>query len=231
MKIIYFPHIPKAGGTTLKQQFFKAFGNHDCLKIWDPRFGADVSPEGFKDVDKKTLQGIKAITGHLPVNLFFENQYAKAAFESGDIKIITAVRNPIDRVISLYNYVSHNRKHPNHLVMKNKSPIEFITEQKLNFQYNFLKFPNSDGLDAIFESITVFSIENSIAEFANFFQQELNFDVGRTEIKNTTVSIAGGRKLFSMNDIPVEVLKQLEEKHYLDMSLYRHAKSAANKHS
>ena len=221
--MIYFPHIPKAGGTTLKQQFFRAFGNRNCLKVWNPRFGADVSPDEFKSVDSQTLKNKKAVIGHLPVSLFLENQYARSAFEAGEVKIITSVRNPIDRVISLYNYVSHNRKHPNHLAMKTKSPIDFISEQKRNFQYHFLEFPNAGGLEDIYKSVVVYSMEHSIEAFSTFFMEDMNFDVGPTEIKNTTASIAGAEKLFSMDDIPSDILLKLQEKHNLDMLLYDHS--------
>lgn len=67
--MIYFPHIPKAGGTTLKKKFYKAFGENNCLKVWNG-FASNAEVADFHQISD--LKQYSAIVGHLPVSIFLE---------------------------------------------------------------------------------------------------------------------------------------------------------------
>ncbi len=106
--IVYFPHIPKTGGQTILHGFYKTFGFKKCIKVWNPDFGADVSPKNFPYLNSKQFEGISAVVGHLSLSQFLKNRYTKKEFERGNVKILTSVRDPIERILSLYNYVFYN---------------------------------------------------------------------------------------------------------------------------
>ena len=220
--LIYFPHIPKAGGQTLLQCFYKAFGAKRCIKVWNTNFGADVSPDQFKDLSSENFKNIYAVIGHLPVRNFFKNDYAKQQFYKGNVKILTSVRNPIQRLVSLYNYINYNEKHPHHRNLSNTPPLEFIINQQANFQYNFLKSDLYEilTLSQILDMIDVFPLERSIDGFTHFFKSNLDIDVGKLDIKNSSKDLAHGKKLLSESDIPNDLLNHLTKKHKIDFELY-----------
>ena len=218
--IVCFPHIPKAGGQTLLQGFYKAFGFKKCIKVWNPDFGADVSPMDFPSLSSEQFKGMSAVVGHLSLSDFLMNSHARGEFDKGNVKIITSVRNPIERILSSYNYMFYNEKHPNHENIKNKLPIDFIMNQPANFQYNFLKPKTESLLADLFETIEIFPIENSIPKFIAFFEKNFNIELGGLEVKNKSIDLASGRKMISLEDINKDVFDYLEKKHQMDFDLY-----------
>jgi Sulfotransferase domain len=223
--IYFFPHIPKAGGTTLKQFFYKKFGRGNTVKVWDPNFGADVSKVNFEDFEGRLLINSSAVVGHLPVHIFMKNQYMKDKYNAGKVKIITTVRNPIERMVSLYNFVSLNEIHPNHEKVKAADPLEFMLKQQSNFQYNFLKFDKIDSVDEIFDVMEVCSTENSIKFFGDFFRNEIDFNLEDVQIKNKTSRFSSNGSLFGLDEIPSDVIEELSDKHSLDLALYERSKA------
>jgi hypothetical protein len=218
--MVYFPHIPKTGGQTLSQGFYQAFGHKKCIKVWDPRFGADVHPQNFSSLNPQQFEGISAVVGHLSLSNFLMNTYAKNEFEKGNVKILTSVRDPIERIISLYNYVFYYEKHPNHNNIKSLSPIDFIMRQPANFQFGFLSPKSESKLDDIFKIMDIFPVENSIHEFTDFFFKNFNVKLGNLQKKNQSVDLANGRKLISINDISKSALGDLQKKHQIDFDLH-----------
>ncbi|WP_298036047.1 sulfotransferase family 2 domain-containing protein [uncultured Desulfuromonas sp.] len=221
--ITFFSHIPKAGGTTLKQIFYKAFGQQGCIKVW-PNFGADVDVEGFKGLEESSFREISAVVGHLPVGSFMENRFGESLFEKGGVDIITSVRHPFERIVSLYNYLYYNAEHPHHEEMK-KTPLgNFVKYQPGNYQFEYLKTDCFDSPKKILEKFKVFSMENSIDGFKEYFAEKHNLIMGNVEVQNTSKTHAGAGRLFKVEDIPKEILLELEKKHEIDLELYEGAK-------
>jgi hypothetical protein len=224
--IVYFPHIPKAGGQTLLQGFYKAFGFAKCLKVWNPNFGADVSPEQFASLEKTRFEGVSAIVGHLSVSTFLMNNCIKGEFEKGNVRIITSVRDPVTRILSLYNYIAYNEEHPDHESIKNTSPIDFIMHEPANYQFNFLKPGAKSTLDDIYRIVDVFPIESSIEKFTSFFADNFNIKLNGMEIRNKSIDWADGRNIITVDDIGKDDLADLQKKHQVDFDL--HHKSLDN---
>ena len=91
---ILFIHIPKTGGTSVEQYFSKKFN----IPLNNKSLYLHLSPE-FKEEIK-----INSSMQHMPYNVIFE--YIKEFEITFDnIKIITIVRNPYERIISdLFNF-------------------------------------------------------------------------------------------------------------------------------
>ena len=137
-KLIYFPHIPKAGGETLKTFFNDVFSTKGSVRVWDPKFGADVSPDDFKKLDESQFEGKSAVVGHLPVAEFMKNDYCRRLYERNEVEILTSVRDPVERIISLYNYIRSKPAHPDNERHLNTKPSIFLRGQPGDFQTKFL---------------------------------------------------------------------------------------------
>jgi hypothetical protein len=99
-KAVIFLHIPRVGGTTLKtimrRQYDRRFvyeGVHNAL------------PE-FKGLDESARAKIQVLEGHMPFGLH--------AFLPQPATYVTLLREPVDRVISIYYYVLRSPRHYAH---------------------------------------------------------------------------------------------------------------------
>jgi hypothetical protein len=218
--MIFFPHIPKAGGQTLIHGFYKAYGIGCCVKIWDPKFGADVDAEHFECLEPKDFENKFAIIGHLPINQFLKNGYMKKQYEKGQVKIITSVRDPIDRLISMYNYIFYNPRHPKHDETQKIEYEDFVLSQPCNGQHRFLKMYPTFDIDKLFKAVEIFPIENSIKGFTKVLTNYSGVDIGKLEIKNRSLNWANKNRLFRKEDLGNEALKELNRKHLIDFKIY-----------
>ena len=221
--LVFFPHIPKAGGQTLIQGFYEAFGAEKCIKVWDPNFGADIDPAEFRNLSPDRFKGMSAVVGHLPVENFFENAYARGRFDSGRVRILTSVRHPIQRIISLYNYIAHSEQHPSHEEVRNISPVDFLLSQPADFQYHFLRWGDVATPEALFGAMEIFPIEQSIAGFSGFFDDTFGIHLGNLEIINKSEDLVDIGGILSDRDIPAGVMDDLADTHHTDLELYQKA--------
>ncbi|MCH2207193.1 MAG: sulfotransferase family 2 domain-containing protein [Lentisphaerales bacterium] len=218
--ILYFPHIPKAGGSTLREIFFRKFQSNKIIKVWNTRFGADLDAGSFQNLDYETLKLSKAIMGHLPLKYFIRNHEAKKMLCNGDIKIITCVRDPVRRLTSLYNFIKFNKNHRKHLEMQNTGLVDFIYSQEENFQFNYLSCELAENIGEVNDLMKISSIDSSIENFQLYFKTHLGFDPGPVDIKNSITKFSLDNPIAKMEDIPHNTLAKLYKKHYVDHSLY-----------
>ena len=221
--IVFFPHIPKTGGTSLNHMFYSAFGGERCLKVWDPKFGADVSPDEFPNLPDQKFQNKSAIIGHIPVLKFLENSFTQRKLNNSQINFVTTVRDPISRIISLYNFVYYNKNHPNNKKIQEISLVKFSRNQQANFQFNYLKMKKDFDLDSIFEWMHVFPIEKSTLLLEKYFMRKFNIKVNASGVMNKSSDHAKGQRLFTIDDLSDETLQYLNERHSLDNELFGRA--------
>jgi hypothetical protein len=60
--MIFFPHIPKSGGFTLRTVFYNYFAQNVVIKVWGNK-SADYSMEQFLELDKDDIKNKHAIIG------------------------------------------------------------------------------------------------------------------------------------------------------------------------
>lgn len=99
-KTIIFLHIPKAAGTTLHRIIERQYPQEHVLS-----FGADAvgSLAAFKAMSNEERSEIQVLKGHLPfgVHKYFPQPTT----------YITFLRNPVERIISYYQFVLLNPEH------------------------------------------------------------------------------------------------------------------------
>lgn len=143
-------HFPKTAGTSFSKSLEDNYG-HKLLKDYH---NLDV---GEYDLDRYTI-----VHGHLHISKYYK-LYPNA-------KVITWLRNPLDRIVSYYNFW---KKHPK--LDNNKWYIKF-TKEKPTFR-EFLE--NWDRIPREFEAYT------------NDFNHKNFYFVGITERYNKDIEIIG----------------------------------------
>lgn len=110
----YYIHVPKTGGTSLRDIFLRNLPEGEVLFV-----------NGEKEVELYTedrLKTLTAIGGHLPLWKFM----ATPAGISYPCVKFAVLRDPIDRLLSLYNYLSVS-KHPDHVKYSGLSFEDFVS--------------------------------------------------------------------------------------------------------
>lgn len=102
---LIFVHIPRTAGTSCNFLITQAFGRERRLRINDS--DGDIRSHEFVD---HNLDGIEAVVGHISVAELTEHPQTRARLLAHERFLFTVVRDPIERAISLFNYI--NAKQP-----------------------------------------------------------------------------------------------------------------------
>ena len=117
---LVFSHIPKNAGTTLEYILGKNFQLSEILHVNAP----DLNKQPNLLQLKKNQP--RLICGHHPMHgLLYQ------LLPDEPMVHITMLRNPLDRVISYYNYIHGSTRHPLHDLVKDMDFDEFIEHPEL----------------------------------------------------------------------------------------------------
>lgn len=120
-----FMHIPKAAGSTFKSILWRNYGNGKVYDFWAPTMRIDL--DKFFDMPSDERESYQAVQGHVPFGL---QQYLGQEWT-----YVTLIREPVARLVSTYNFILYNKKHPEH--------ERFLT-QNLSFN-DFIDITESEG--------------------------------------------------------------------------------------
>ena len=104
-------HIPKAGGTTLRNILQRQYSPGNIFEI-----GEDINKDikTFRTSSIEQLSQIKLLIGHMSHGLY--------RFFPGSTVCLTMLRHPVDRVYSEYRFLSSNPYHPLYPIV---SPLNY----------------------------------------------------------------------------------------------------------
>src|SRR4030095_2657311 len=97
-RLIIFLHLPKTAGSTLARIIERQYKANAILHLYPSSFGEELAA-----IPQNRMELVRIVMGHL--------YFGAHAFLSQPCTYLTMLRDPVDRVISHYNYVRHQPSH------------------------------------------------------------------------------------------------------------------------
>ncbi len=223
---VIFLHIPKTAGSTLNTIVERQYKLAETYSIDSRR--VMESMEEFKQLPAQQLEKIKLLKGHMYFGL---HEYLPTPST-----YVTVVREPVDRVISMYYYILREKLHKHHKrTTRAKDLKEYIFDVKakqLNngqtrllagMDYFEVEFGNCTNamLEAAKNNLRkYFSVVGTTARFDEtliILKQKLGWHLPLYARKNVT------NKRPKKEQIAQDTLDTIVELNQLDIELYRYA--------
>jgi len=224
---LFFLHIPKTGGMTLNRIATAQYQPEQLFLIDNGRITAHF--EEFKTWTRERKEKIQFVSGHMQ----YSNQ--QKHFPQ-NIKFTTVVRDPVDRIVSLFFYIKrepvHTLYHKVNEIITNMGAEEalrhYVFDMKRRDTYNAMTKQISGEKVAFGEDsreIYEKSIENIEKDFISvgnlkhynkyldFFTKNYKWRIGNIKRENT-----GKNK----QKIPKKLLDEIRELNYYDQKLYEY---------
>src|SRR3989344_1813469 len=109
-----FIHIPKTAGQSFARFLANPYANRDrsrVLTVWDKKFGAAMSPQELAMTPADRLAEYELIWGHFgftAIKPFLDSAHGRR------FHLMTIIREPLQRAVSMFNYIAHHEFHPQH---------------------------------------------------------------------------------------------------------------------
>lgn len=221
-------HIPKTGGTTLRDIIQRQYQSEKILMI--PKL--DESEDILKEVSTSQINQLKLIQGHLKYGI--HNHFHRRA------KYFAIIRDPINRVLSTYYYVLSQKNNPQNLSTSNNQMTIYDYVQSgvnpflINGQTQLISGKTGNIDNPIIKSEELFSLakENIANDFLFLGITEM-FDETILILKNMLgwhmpyYSIANRTKNKPNYDaVDPTVISFIKEHNQLDIKLYNITKTS-----
>jgi hypothetical protein len=221
-------HIPKTGGTTLRDIIQRQYRSEKILMI--PKL--EESENILKEVSTSQINQLKLIQGHLKYGL--HNHFHRRA------KYFAIIRDPINRVLSTYYYVLSQKNNPQNLSTSNNQMTIYDFVQSgvnpflINGQTKLISGKTGNIDNPIIESEELFSLakENIENDFLFLGITEM-FDETILILKNMLgwhmpyYSIANRTKKKPNYDaVNPTIISFIKEHNQLDIKLYNITKTS-----
>ena len=221
-------HIPKTGGTTLRDIIQRQYQAEKILMI--PKL--DESEDILKEVSTSQINQLKLIQGHLKYGI--HNHFHRRA------KYFAIIRDPINRVLSTYYYVLSQKNNPQNLSTSNNQMTIYDFVQSgvnpflINGQTQLISGKTGNIDNPIIKSEELFSLakENIANDFLFLGITEM-FDETILILKNMLgwhmpyYSIANRTKKKPNYDaVNPTIISFIKEHNQLDIKLYNITKTS-----
>tara|TARA_B100000745_G_scaffold265050_1_gene189947 strand:+ start:59 stop:886 length:828 start_codon:yes stop_codon:yes gene_type:complete len=221
-------HIPKTGGTTLRDIIQRQYRSEKILMI--PKL--EESENILKEVSTSQINQLKLIQGHLKYGI--HNHFYRRA------KYFAIIRDPISRVLSTYYYVLSQKNNPQNLSTSNNQMTIYDFVQSgvnpflINGQTQLISGKTGEIDNPIIESEELFSLakENIENDFLFLGITEM-FDETILILKNMLgwhmpyYSIANRTKKKPNYDaVNPTIISFIKEHNQLDIKLYNITKTS-----
>ncbi|PFB01108.1 hypothetical protein CN383_12180 [Priestia megaterium] len=210
--ILIFMHIPKTGGSTLNEIFKNQYKEDEVL-IHIP---LDRLASEFNNLSDIKRDKIKGISGHYN---FGVHEHINKPYTYFSI-----VRHPIDRVISLYYFLSRSPGYARYEELKGMTLEEFVTKNKQANNHQTLFFSGNGTFDLALAKknlenhFPVVGVTDMFNESTFLMTRKFNWEYKEYKKVNVTPNRP------SLKEIPNNILNIIEQNNHLDMELYNYVK-------
>jgi hypothetical protein len=210
-RLLIYMHIPKTGGTTLKNIIKKQYHHKE---VWFQMEKDMIS----KLREKRKNDQLKCVGGHCWYGL---HEHFKQPCQ-----YFTMLRHPIDRVISEYYYILRRPTHKVYPKIRSMSLTEFIrhfplksSNQQTRRISGSVREPELElAKQNLKNAFVVTGLLEMFDESIFLMKKSFNWHDISYSKENVTP------KRPSITDIPKEVLDELEKRNEMDLELYQFAK-------
>lgn len=131
--VLWFLHLPKAGGTTMAAAARREYGRFRVLRLY-----SDVPLKQLRAVPRWRWRLIRAVSGHFPLH--------GLSYASESALRVTVLREPVARLTSLYHYILREPGHHSYDLVRGQSLVDFLLSdhpEVVNHQASYLA-PDGD---------------------------------------------------------------------------------------
>ena len=219
-----FHHIPKTAGSSLAAELASLAAPYrnlsptytDTSRSYDAAFEAMFA----EFLDSLTKNSYRSVSGHL-----LASHLDRILDTTGDVRFFTFLRNPVDRIVSEYNYC-RTPAHPPHEEFSERFPtlLDFVRDpresDKLSRQYLFNEVPaTADDAVAMMASRYVF-VGTQERYPASFLL--LSAMLGQPALPRQRVRVATQPR----EPLPADLRSEILARNQMDMAIYRHFDAA-----
>ena len=223
-KKILFDHLPKCGGSSLNAYLIAGFSNQKRFTI--DGANPSTSVEEFKALPEEIRYEYSLINGHLANRLI---EYANP-----ECLKVTILREPVERIISLYYYIKKSEIHFLHskLIEANMSLEEYVTSDLSNAAKNWYtshfsalsvkhidQNPKESVAKAVDNLFSKYDIIGLLSEYDAFIQSLKRHANLKTKYDNIKQNVTEGRP--TPEEISPTTRKTIEEINYIDLDFYK----------
>jgi len=215
---LIFLHLPKTAGSTLRPIIDRHYAAEVICKL-------DVLPrdlEMFLGLPEQTRSKIRVLEGHL--------QFGLHEHLSVPVDYVTMLRDPVDRMISMYYWILGNQKHILNSVVKSMSLADFAGsgfEITANHQTRLIS-----GLMQNFSADALSVAKNNLTSHITAFGLNEKFDESLILFK----SLLGWKRVFYVrrnvtknrprrDEPPDSTIQVIKNHNALDIELYEFARN------
>lgn len=216
-------HIPKTGGGTLNTIIKKQYEEIEVIS--NGGFWGD-KPPWKNHFSKDKIEKLQCIRGHFPFGI--HEQFAKP------FTYLTMMRNPVERMISLYYHVTTSPNNRMYHRAKNLSMKQFMEReafkiQTVNMQTRQLSGGKTVNLQLAKENLNNYFSVVGITERYNESIFLMSQELGWTNFNINFQKKHVNPYRLKRDEIPQEVIDIIMKNNKLDMEIYEYANEQFNK--
>jgi hypothetical protein len=212
---ILFVHVPKTAGVALFKTLAEAVGQDKAIRFGS---GDKTDQDRYLAMPEDKLREFRLIAGHFILPFFMRKPVQ-------DYKIVTLVRNPVDRELSVFFYIKTWNKHPMHNMMLNKDLYAYLDYRESQLQNRNPQCRFVSG-NASFEDAKI-AVDNKYflvapVEHIEKFYDELSKRLKLNPVKLKRENITKFR--LGVHEVHPEIVRRFETLLSDDIKLYLYVK-------
>ncbi|NES01420.1 MAG: sulfotransferase family protein [Okeania sp. SIO2F4] len=218
-KTLIFPHIPKTAGTTLRSVILSQYSQEKVhfLKV------SQTPLEAAQKISESDNKRVHCYVGHMPYGL--HKYLAKPAI------YITLIREPVDRIISMYYFIREEPAHRlhNEFLSKDISLEDFVLSRNCPRNEQVKKIAGSmvgsakETMDLAYQNICNHFLAVGTQENFDDFLQVLQKILGWKNKSYTKQKVTKNRK--NKREVSQELIDIIKERNGMDIAFYNNLKN------